>query len=377
MYNGGTAMKTITRELPALVTAYPLEQLGEKEDILFLDIETTGFTAKSSSLYLIGCVYFRRGSFYLIQWFAERPEEERAVLEAFFSFAASYRILVHFNGNHFDIPYMEQKCAQYGLSYSFNGFEGTDLYLRISPLKQFLKLPNCKQKTLEAFLGTDREDTLSGGDLISVYQHYVKEPSEESYDALLLHNAEDIQGLVRLLPILSYVRLYQEGVRVVKVNANYYKDFHQDGRAELVMKLQLPSPLPVPVSNYANGCFFSSSDHGASLKVPLYDGEMKYFYSNYHDYYYLPAEDTALHKSVSSFVDPAHRVPASASTCYTRKKSEYLQQWAPLFTPVFQPSYHSRDSFIELTEERRQDRDFFAAYATHVLQTMIRAASGT
>ncbi|MCM1538674.1 MAG: ribonuclease H-like domain-containing protein [bacterium] len=364
-------MKTITRELPALVSAYPLEQIGEKEDILFLDIETTGFAARSSSLYLIGCVYYRRDCFYLIQWFAEQPSEERAVLEAFFTFSASYRYLVHFNGNHFDIPYMEQKCTQYELPYRFDRFEGTDLYVRITPLKHFLKLPNCKQKTLEAYLGVSREDTLNGGDLISVYRAYVESPTEDAYHALLLHNAEDIQGLVRLLPILAYARLYQEGVRVVKVNANYYRDFHNVGRAELVMKLSLPAPLLISVSNYANGCFFSAREHDASLKVPLIDGELKYFYSNYRDYYYLPAEDTALHKSVSSFVDPAHRVAATAATCYTRKKSEYLPEWAPIFAPIFKTSHNAPDSYIELTDERRQDRDFFADYATHVIQMMI------
>lgn len=369
-------MKTITRELPSLESAYPLEQLGEKEDILFLDIETTGFAARSSSLYLIGCVYYRRDRFYLIQWFAEHPSEERMVLEAFFAFSATFRHLVHFNGNHFDIPYMEQKCAQYELPFGFDRFEGIDLYVRITPLKHFLKLPNCKQKTIEAYLGIVREDTLSGGDLISVYHNYVKLPSAEAYEALLLHNAEDIQGLVRLLPILSYVMLYQEGVRVVKVNANYYRDFHNVGRAELVMKLSLPAPLPISVSNYANGCFFSALEHNASLKVPLIDGELKYFYPNYRDYYYLPAEDTALHKSVSSFVDPEYRVAATAATCYTRKKSEYLPEWAPLFTPIFKLSYNALDSYIELTEERRQDRDFFAAYATHVLQTMIGCSRG-
>lgn len=370
-------MKTITRELPFLDSSYPLELSGEKEDILFLDIETTGFAARSSCLYLIGCVYFRQNGFHLIQWFAEQPDEERAVLEAFFTFAASYRCLVHFNGNHFDIPYMEQKCAQYELPYRFDGFQGTDLYVRICPLKNFLKLPNCKQKTIEAYLGIIREDTLSGGDLISVYHNYAASPTKEAYDALLLHNAEDIQGLVRLLPILSYARLYQEGVRVVKVNANYYRDFHNVGRAELVMKLSLPAPLPISVSNYANGCFFSAFENEASLKVPLIDGELKYFYPNYRDYYYLPAEDTALHKSVSSFVDPAHRIAASATTCYTRKNSEYLPEWAPVFTPIFKSSYQSPDSYIELTDDRKKDRDFFAAYATHVLQTMIGTGSGT
>jgi hypothetical protein len=72
------------------------------------------------------------------------------------------------------------------------------------------------------------------------------------------------------------------------------------------MKLALPSTLPFSLSNLANGCYFSGEKDEGILKVPLYEEEMKYFYANYKDYYYLPAEDIALHKSVSSFVDQAH-----------------------------------------------------------------------
>lgn len=367
-------MKTITRELPALESAYPLGLLAPEEKILFLDIETTGFAARSSSLYLIGCIYCKGGMFHLIQWFAERPEDERAMLNAFFVFSRNYSTLVHFNGNHFDIPYLEQKCAQYELPYRFDRFEGIDLYIRISPLKDFLRLPNCKQKTIEAYLGIVREDTFSGKELIGVYLDYINEPSGEACQTLLLHNADDIQGMVQLLPILAYTSLYQENVRVTRVNANYYRDFHGKGNAELIMKLALPSPLPVSVSSYANGCFFSGLGTSASLKVPLFDGELKYFYSNYKDYYYLPAEDTALHKSVSSFVDAEYRVQATAQTCYTRKKSEYLPQWAPVFTPIFKSSYDSKDIYFELSDELKQDREAFAAYAAHVLHTMIKAS---
>ena len=43
--------------------SYPLERLAPLERILFIDIETTGFTARSSYLYLIGSVpaYRRSG----------------------------------------------------------------------------------------------------------------------------------------------------------------------------------------------------------------------------------------------------------------------------------------------------------------------------
>ena len=41
--------------------SYDLTKIGPLEQLLFFDIETTGFSADTASLYLIGCVYFREG----------------------------------------------------------------------------------------------------------------------------------------------------------------------------------------------------------------------------------------------------------------------------------------------------------------------------
>ena len=46
-------MKTEDAIMENLVINYPLENLAPLEQILFLDIETTGFTARTSYLYLI------------------------------------------------------------------------------------------------------------------------------------------------------------------------------------------------------------------------------------------------------------------------------------------------------------------------------------
>lgn len=365
-------MKIIEKELKDLESTYPLEKIAPIEKILFLDIETTGFTARSSYLYLIGCIYYENRAFHMIQWFARTYEEEAEILRSFLEFSQDFQCFIHYNGNHFDIPYLEQKAAQYQIPSALSVTEGVDIYRRIAPFKDFLKLPNVKQKTIEQYLSVAREDLFGGGELISVYHEYVKHPSVDAMEMLLLHNADDIQGMVRLLPILSYADLYQDGVRVTKVNANYYRDFRNDARAELIMKLALPETLPVPVSCYYHDCYFSGDRDSASLKVPLLQTELKYFYANYRDYYYLPAEDTALHKSVASFVDKEHRIQATAATCYTRKQSEYLPEWEPLFYPIFKSSYESKDTYFELTDHFKHDRDAFARYATHIVRMILR-----
>jgi len=363
-------MRISEETLENFAISYPLEKLAPLERILFLDIETTGFTARSSSLYLIGCAYYQSGKWHTIQWMAENFEQEAAILGAFFDFAKYFRYLVHFNGNNFDLPFIVQKCEQLSLPYGFQQFQGIDLYKRIAPYKYFLKLPNCKQKTLEQFLGIDRKDVFTGGELIGIYQDYVKNPSEFAENALLLHNADDLRGMLETLPMLIYYDLFNEPVKAKKVQANSYKDVNGHRRRELVMTLALDNPLPKPVFTVIGGCYFKGENNVAHIKVPIYDEELKYFYSNYQDYYYLPAEDVALHKSVAGFVDKNHRIPASASNCYTRKAASYLPQWDVLFEPFFKRDYKSRELFFELTDEMKRDRPAFSKYASHVLHMM-------
>lgn len=350
--------------------AYPLDKIAPLDKILFIDIETTGFTAKSSSLYLIGAAFYHDGCWCIRQWFAERYEEEKEVLLAFFSFAASYNYLIHFNGNNFDLPYILQKCAQYKLPYTFDAFEGIDLYRRISPYKFFLNTPNCKQKTLEAFLGINRRDIYNGGQLINIYHKYVASPSEFNYQLLMLHNSDDMKGMLQLTSLLSYYNLFNGKLRAKKVQANTYKENDGSERHMLIMKLELPCVLPRPLSAIANGCSFSGEGKEGLLQVPIYDEEMKYFYSNYKDYYYLPTEDAAIHKSVATFVNKQHRVQAVAATCYTRKFSSYLPQWDIQVEPFFKRDYKSKELFFELTDERKKDRALFSVYASYVLQKM-------
>ena len=365
-------MRTFNQTLENFTVQYPLERFAPLEKLLFIDIETTGFTAKNSSLYLIGAAFCRSGCWQIRQWFAENYSDEQSLLTDFFSFATDYTHLLHFNGNNFDLPYLMQKCEALKLSYNFDNYEGIDLFKRISPYKFFLHTPNCKQKTLEELLGIDREDLYSGGDLIGLYHEYVKQPDEDVLRLLLLHNSDDMKGMLQILPLLAFYDLFNVPLTVKKVQKNSFVDYHGHDRTELLMKLVLPTPLPLPISNLSNGCYFSGDGNDGILKVPVYEEEMKYFYSNYRDYCYLPEEDMAIHKSVASFVDKEHRVQATAASCYTRKYSIYLPQWDIFMEPFFKRNYKSKELFFELTDEMKQDRSFFARYAQYLLGKMAK-----
>lgn len=365
-------MKIISNPLTGITPDYPIENLGNRDEFLFLDIETTGLSAEFSMIYLIGCCYYERGRLTKRQWFAECPDDEAAILEDFSAFLSGFQTLVHFNGNQFDLPFLTERSRKHNISLSFDSFRGIDIYKRIFPYRHFLKLSNCKQKTLEQFLGIHREDTFTGGELISVYRKYVKEKDADALFLLLQHNSDDISGMIQLLPVLSYADFFQETPRITKVQTNTYRNIHEEDCKELLISFTFSSLFPRPISYHANDCYFSAREREGLVKVPIYTEEMKYFYSDYKNYYYLPEEDMAVHKSVASYVDAAFREQASAATCYTRKLSSYLPQWDYVFEPFFKREYKSPNLFFELTEELKSNRDAFSRYVIHILEMMVK-----
>ena len=132
-------MKTEETILGNFKLEYPLENLAPLDQILFLDIETTGFLAASSTLYLIGCAYYTEGNWIIRQWFAQTPDEEAELLKAFFDFSTQFSYLIHYNGNTFDLPFLQSKAAKHGITWNYGHMEGLDIYRRVTPYKNFLK----------------------------------------------------------------------------------------------------------------------------------------------------------------------------------------------------------------------------------------------
>ena len=368
-----------TNQLYEKNIGYNLEEICPKEKILFLDIETTGLSPRSSYIYMIGAAHYTEASglepegYTITQWLAENAADEKEILVDFLSEVKNYEMLIHFNGNTFDLPFIQARCEANGLEFNYSEFKGIDIYRRIQPFKNILRLGSCKQKAVEEYLGIDREDQYSGGQLVGVYKEYVKSADRKALKLLVTHNYEDVTGMLSILPILAYSDfLSGDNIKVGKVQINTYKDVNGLKSRELLINLTLSSPLPKPLSYNANECILTARANEASLKVPVYDEEMKYFYEGYKDYYYLPEEDMAVHKSVSIYVDKEFRTQATASTCYTRKKSSYLPEWGPLFNPFFKRDYETKSMFFELNDEFKKNKSSFIDYAKHILDMMMR-----
>ncbi|ABX41707.1 ribonuclease H-like domain-containing protein [Lachnoclostridium phytofermentans] len=348
------------------------------QEILFFDIETTGFSASMSYVYLIGCAYFDQSTFVLRQWFMEDIREEKELLTNFFEFIKSYRLLVHYNGSGFDIPYLLQKCSTYQLSYNFEHIISFDIYKQLIPYKKILPTKNLKLKTVEDFLKVERKDQYSGGELISVFtkflalytyerkhtsgaSHYQVSPvsglpSIEKSDSgtlrqlLLLHNAEDISNLPRILPMLSFVKLFEGNITLNKWNVNDQTvNFYFQINNQLPTSLKLESNYEVMDSLYP--ITLIASENEGCISIDFYHGSLKFYFDNYKDYYYLPLEDTAVHKSVGEYVEKEYRQNAKPDTCYIKKTGQFLPQPYAMFTPSFRMERKQKQQFFEFTEQ--------------------------
>lgn len=351
---------------------HPLLKEIFTEDALFFDIETTGFSPATTQLYLIGCARRKNNKIIIEQYFAENRQDEETILFHFLKLLEQYQTIITFNGIGFDIPYIKAKCDTYHLNEHFEEKDYIDLFKIVSGLKFLLQLPNYKQKTIEGFLGINRKDTFDGGELINVYKEYVKNPNEYQMFFLKQHNYEDVLGMFDLLPVLAYHNFFKGGYALTGVESNIYLDYEGKSQKELIFTLKNDVPMPKRVSCRYEGYYLTGKDYDSKLTVRLYEGTLKFFFPNYKDYYYLPMEDTAIHKDVASFVEKDYRKKATASTCYTKKDSLFLPQYAPVMEPAFKKEYNDKFSYFELTDEFIESDLQLQHYVCHILAMMAK-----
>ena len=342
------------------------------ETTLFFDIETTGFSPASAQLYLIGCAIRQDDKIMIKQYFAEKKEEEITILSCFLNLLSGYQTIITFNGLGFDVPYIKAKCDHYRLEETFADKDYIDLFKIASALKFLLKLPNYKQKTIEQFLGITREDIFDGGELITVYKEYLRYPSEHQMHFLKQHNYEDVLGMLDLLSILSYSNFFKGGYTISAIESNVYTDYDGNSQKELIFLLKNDISVPKRVSYRYQEFYLTCNGENSKLSVKLYEGNLKYFFENYKDYYYLPEEDIAIHKDVAASVDKAFRKKASASTCYTKKESLFLPQYQLIAEPAFYKERKDKTSFFELSQKFIDSNDLLRSYIDHILKLMAK-----
>ena len=449
--------KVLTQPVPS-----DIYMIGAPEDVLFFDIETTGLSARSAGLYLIGVLTYTDKNWTLLQYFCEDVADEPAVLQAFFDLLRTKKILISYNGDGFDIPFLRHMIEQYGLRaprpqhgtalhdcadcpdadssavadarplYSFDTVESFDLFKKFRPLKHLLGLPDLKLKSCERFLGIDREDRFTGGELIEVYFEWQKTKAPALLDTLLLHNAEDIANLPNLLPLLRYRSLPHSdfqlraheclkdgGTPLVHLSftllspmspsahapaENATREVTDDRRQHCIDasengtreatddrrqhcsgagengtreatddRRQHWSALTLPKPMDLRGDFWALHAEGRAVElyVQLFEGERKLFFADFEHYYYLPAEDQVIHQSLAEFVDRSARKKACARNCYQRVSGCFLPEFSEVYTPALRAEYRDKLRYAQYSDVIFDDETKAVAYLKSFLEAYI------
>ena len=344
----------------------------------FFDIETTGLSPKVSSVYLIGAAWHDGTDFRLKQWFAEDYISEKKILESFSEFLRPFDTIVHYNGTTFDIPYLEKKYAQHGLISPFEKMESLDLFTEIRRQKAWFNCQNRKLSTMEKLLGFCRRDSFTGKDCIEQYTNFMQkkifrdETASEYKKNLLLHNHDDLIGTILCCQFLYYTRshagntlpVFESSENILTIRSNIMGEFPLpfEKKISLSPSKKKTGEEKNPEEDLLAKAHFEKRE--ISITVPLFKGTLCHFYSDYKNYYYLPIEDMAVHKSVGIYVDASRREKATAANCYTKKTGAFFplpQKETFTSLPHFQKEKKNQVHYIEIetiekmTEEQKRE----------------------
>lgn len=169
----------------------------------YIDVKTTGFHPKTSSIYAIGTIF--PGEEGVTIYFADKPGEEPKILGEFLRDLHVNPRMIHYYGKKFDIPFLKQKAKDYNMN--LPQFREQDLYEELSIFKEDLHLPSLSQRKVGDFFQIPVGD-LKGKEEIDHYDHFLK--TGKGKEELLLHLEKDLLFLPALGEILKpYEHLLQ------------------------------------------------------------------------------------------------------------------------------------------------------------------------
>jgi uncharacterized protein YprB with RNaseH-like and TPR domain len=176
----------------------------KKEDILFLDLETTGLRSNGIFAFMIGLGYYVNEQFIVEQIFLPDPEAEVNSFDRLLELVNEKSLLITFNGKTFDIPVLESRLLYHQIWLNLRAMEHLDL-LHLARRLWKNKLPSCALETIEFYiLGQirDKELDIEGGEIPQTYFSFLLNGNPELMQRVFLHNHTDILHTAALFTLI-------------------------------------------------------------------------------------------------------------------------------------------------------------------------------
>ncbi len=165
-----------------------------QEQLVFIDIETLGLYA--APVILIGMAQSVDSTVTIHQFLLRSVDEEPAALIALLSYVNDDGAFVTFNGRSFDVPYLEQRLAYYGLKGNLQR-----AHFDVLPLSRRAwrdTSTDFKLTTLERRLVGKRRADVPSALIPDFYDSYMQTQNIGPLIAIIDHNRQDLLALVHI-----------------------------------------------------------------------------------------------------------------------------------------------------------------------------------
>ena len=329
-----------------------------------LDIETTGFSRDYNQIYMIGLARMIDDSLDVTLLFAENPDEEKAVLEEFIKYSNDTTDFITFNGLSFDFPFIKERMKHFGYEYDFKAYNHLDIYKECKCLKSLLKLKKKKKKTIESFLGLDRDDKYNGGELIEHYKIYCQCQDEECYNNLITHNLEDVKGMADILTILRYTSISKNIEKAEATELSLDKDNN------ILLTLSLNTSLPKRFSISGSYYYIVFENDIVNIELRPTTDTLKYYLDDYKNYVYIENENAIIPKQLLDSQNKKYATKATKENCFLSAESTFLPAFnKKLFEneKLFTHSYNDKKCYIDISSHM-EDMDYIGNYAINLIK---------
>jgi len=171
------------------------------EDFVIIDIETLGLSERP--IILLGIATPNKDCVCTKQYLLRDIQDEPSAIWSVISHLEPHHSMITYNGRSFDIPYIKQRLAYYGLEANIENPHFDLLHFTRRALRR--KLKDCKLDTVESYLGIKRDIDIPGALVPQFYDTYLKTQNIGPLVAIVEHNKQDLVSLGTL-----FSKLYEE-----------------------------------------------------------------------------------------------------------------------------------------------------------------------
>jgi uncharacterized protein YprB with RNaseH-like and TPR domain len=179
--------------------SHPLALLSSgfhnEEDFILIDIETLGMFQRP--IILLGLARVHGNNIRVEQYLLRRIDEEPAALAGLLTHLSGRSAFITFNGRTFDIPYIRERLAYYGIRANLERPHFDVLHFSRRAWRD--RVPDCKLTTLErCFFGIQREDDVPSAMVPEFYESYMRTGNPGPLVPIVGHNRRDLLTLASL-----------------------------------------------------------------------------------------------------------------------------------------------------------------------------------